>query len=311
MSAAPERLSRIIDLDAERRRRAAPAAHGLEAVLDGRRLGVAFQPIAMRVVDNGELRWRMDGVEALVRAQAPARPILRPQRLLPIIERAGLMPALFLYVLTESLAASREWADAGLEVELAVNMHSGAVLDDSLPELVAGLLEVNGLSPARLTLELTESSPIRNLQQAARNLARIRQAGIRVALDDFGSGFSTTTRLDSLECDEIKIDKSLVRELEQGEEPRRVIEGLVRLAHARGLVVCAEGVETEQSLTLLGALGADRVQGYLIGRPRSGRELPGTMDRWARRPAVAMSSEDPQLCLPGLAPGGRAGLQRS
>ncbi len=242
----------------------------------------------------------MDGVEALIRAHTPSGAMLRPDRLLPAIERAGLVQSLFMFVFAESLTTWREMRDRGIHIGLSVNVHAQVLQDDDLPRTICTLLELTGIPAESFTLELTESGPIVDMPRAARNLWRLRRNRVRVALDDFGSGFSTQTRLDCLECDEIKIDKALVLGIEHMDEQRRIVEHVVDLAHARGMSVCAEGVETEAALDVLGGLGVDRAQGFLIGRPHFEATLAQALRRWGSGRDLEATGEHAQLLLPGF-----------
>ena len=302
MNAVPRRLGRVIVLSEGRPRRGASWDPALDRVLAGRTLSVAFQPILdQRRLDDGTTRWKIASTEALVRARGERGSMLRPDKFLPLIERAGLMHRLFLFVLAEALAAARGWErDAGIRLELAINLHVAALLDDALPNFLLGLLDAADFAPRRLTLELTESAPIADLQHAAANLRLLRASGVRVALDDFGAGFSTTTRLAWLECDELKIDRSLVQGLERSDEQRYVVEHLITLAHEHGMTACAEGVETEAALRLLGAFGCDRVQGYLFARPQAAEALPTIVRDLQIRGDTWHPPTATQLPLPGL-----------
>jgi EAL domain-containing protein (putative c-di-GMP-specific phosphodiesterase class I) len=300
MTAMPRRLGRVVVLSERRSERvdARRTAPGLEALLGDRTLGVHFQPIVTHVQGG----WRATGAEALVRAYSPRGPVLRPDRLLPIVERAGLLDRLFAYVLAESLAALRDWERRGCRFDVAVNLHAGALLDDALPGTVVALLELARVAPGRLTIELTERSPIPDLRRAAANLRRLRSAGVRTALDDFGAGFSTHMRLARFEFDELKIDRALVQGLEHCEEQRCVVESLVGLAHSRGMAACAEGVETAASLRLLQMYGCDRAQGWYVARPLTADALPAFVAGWRQRAAEGEVAHGgvAQLTLPGL-----------
>jgi len=211
------------------------------------------------------------------------------------------MHRLFLFVLREALAASRAWEQrTGVRLEVAVNLHATALLDDALPTFLLSLLSAAAFSPARLTLELTEGAPISDLLHAAENLGTLRRAGVRVSLDDFGSGFSTTTRLDWLRCDELKIDRCLVFGLEHCDEQRRVVESLVAMAHDRGMCVCAEGVETAPALQVLGAIGCDRAQGFHIARPGPSAAMPAFIRDWRDSSGGSIPPGAAQLSLPGF-----------
>ena len=190
--------------------------------------------------------------------------------------------------------------DQGIHIGLSVNVHAQVLQDDDLPRTICTLLDLTGIAPESFTLELTESGPIVDMPRAARNLWRLRRNRVRVALDDFGSGFSTQTRLDCLECDEIKIDKALVLGIEHMDEQRRIVEHVVELAHARGMAVCAEGVETVPALDVLGGLGVDRAQGFLIGRPQFEATLAHAIGRWGSGRDLDATGVHAQLVLPGF-----------
>ena len=301
VSRMPRRLGRVVVLSERRGTRERRELPALDHLLGGRALGVSYQPIlARRVGADGVSRWRVDAAEALVRAGAGGT-ALRPGQFLPEVERAGLMPSLFQFVLAEALSALLAWQKHhGLTLSVAVNLHTAALLDDSLPGLLAGLLDAADVAPARLTLELTEHAPIADLRRAACNLARLRRAGLRAALDDFGTGFSTATRLAWLECDELKIDRAVVRGLEHSDEQRCVVESLIELAHARGMSACAEGVETQAALRLLSAFGCDRVQGFVVARPAPAAAFVELARGWEARALFTGVAEHSQLPLPGV-----------
>ena len=300
MSSIARRLGRVVTLADSPRTPVVSPVDALAEVMVGRNLAVAFQPIVARTPAGDHEHWQVDGIEALVRARACNGSVLRPDRLLPAIARAGLLQPLFMFVLAESLATWRALRQQGFQLGLSVNLHAQALQDDDLPRTILSLLEVTGVDPERFTVELTESGPIADLGRAARNIWRLRRARVRVALDDFGSHFSTQTRLDCLEVDEVKIDKSLVFGLECMDEQRRIVEHVVELAHQRGMTVVAEGVETHASLDLLGSLGVDRAQGYLLGKPQFEAQLPPVLRRWGRAAEIDVFCSHSQLSLPGF-----------
>jgi EAL domain-containing protein (putative c-di-GMP-specific phosphodiesterase class I) len=297
-SEALERRARVVLLSAREPAAATPAAALARAT--GRRFGVLFQPIVARERESdGLCRWQYAGAEALVRAESGKGLTVRPDQLLPVLERCGLMPTLFDFVLGEALEALGLWARSGAaRLGVAVNLHAAALLDERLPEALAALLDVAGVAPGRLTLEISESAPLNDLKRAARTLRRVRALGVRVALDDFGAGFSTLTRLHWLECDELKIDRALVQGIEHCDEQRYVVENLIALAHTHGMAAVAEGVETDAALDILSDFGCDRAQGYLVARPVPAGELAGRARAWHGRKAGA--GRERQLPLPGF-----------
>jgi len=302
-SGEPPRRRRLVIVAAREPGAVAPAAR--IAAATGRRPGVLFQPIIARESGaDGLCRWRCAGAEALLRADGGRGLTVRPDELLPLLERAGLLPTLFDYVLGETLGALARWQRGGAPgLGAAVNLHAAALLDEGLPDALAARLGAAGIAPARLTLEISESAPISDLRRAARTLRRVRALGVRVALDDFGAGFSTPTRLHWLECDELKIDRALVHGLEHSDEQRCVVEHLIALAHANGMAALAEGVETEAALEILCEFGCDRAQGYLVARPLPRERLAARARDWHERGAAAGRRER-QLPLPGFAASG-------
>ncbi|MBS0374764.1 MAG: EAL domain-containing protein [Proteobacteria bacterium] len=299
----PQRRARVVLLSRRDALALSPAT-ALERAT-GRRVGVVYQPIvAHGTTPDGHHPWFYVGAEALLRAETSRGLTVRPDQLLPVIERAGLLPALFEFVLDETLATLTAWQRSGAPaLGVAVNLHSGALLDGRLPDLIAERLDHAGVRAASLTLEISESAPIADLRSAARTLSALRAIGVRVALDDFGAGFSTMTRLDWLECDELKIDRTLVRGLEHSEEQRCVVENLIALAHAHGMEALAEGVESEGELEVLGELGCDRAQGYLIARPQSAAAVAAGAQAWALRACAEGTRGARQLSLPGFGVG--------
>ncbi len=280
----PRRLGRVVVLSARRGLRTNATGSALDTPLDGRTLGVFYQPVLAHHVGADSIgRWRVAGAEALVRA-GDGGTVLRPAQFLPEIGRAGLLGSLFQFVLAEALSAMLEWQrDHGLRLAVGVNVHTDALLDDALPGFLDGLLGAAGVDPSRLTLELTEHVPLADLGRAAENLRRLRRVGVRAALDDFGTGTTTASWLAWFECDELKIDRALVQGLEHNDDQRAVVESLIELAHARGMTACAEGVETHAALRLLAAFGCDRVQGYLVARPAPAAAFVGHVREWEAR----------------------------
>jgi EAL domain-containing protein (putative c-di-GMP-specific phosphodiesterase class I) len=154
-------------------------------------------------------------------------------------------------------------------------------MDATLPGRIFDIIEAADFPARRLTLEVTESDPIKDIRRARLNVRALRRIGIQIALDDFGTGFSTATRLELLECDELKIDRKLVEGMEHHEEQRLVIRELIDFAHARAVTVCVEGIETRAALKMVDEFSCDRVQGYLIGRPGPPPSIPELVRRWS------------------------------
>jgi diguanylate cyclase (GGDEF)-like protein len=229
-------------------------------------------------VDHGELTvtyqpkvdprtGRVVGAEALARWHHPERGPIPPDVFIPLAEHSGLVWPLTLHVLEVALRRRAEWARAGHDLHVAVNLSPNSLLDAALPELVARLLEVTG-NPARaLTLEITESTILTDPVGSRATLERLHALGVGLSIDDFGTGYSSLGRLRELPIHEVKIDKSFVQRVAADHRDRAVVRSAVQLGHALDLKVVAEGVEDMDTYEYLAAEGCDVVQGYLLSRP--------------------------------------------
>jgi diguanylate cyclase (GGDEF)-like protein/PAS domain S-box-containing protein len=243
---------------------------GLEADLrKGLRRGevtVHFQPSVDLAHD------RIVGVEALVRWTSPTRGAVPPDRFVPLAESVGLIHELGELVLREAVAQTARWvADDVLPPDFVtwVNLSAVQLADDDVGELVTRVLAGAGLDPNRLGLEVTETAIVEaaSTPQARARLRDLHDRGIAIALDDFGTGFSSLEHLRRFPIDVIKIDRSFIQGMEHDPKDSAIAANLVSLAHALGLDVVAEGVETPGQLELLRDLGCDLAQGYLLARP--------------------------------------------
>jgi diguanylate cyclase (GGDEF)-like protein len=209
---------------------------------------------------------RVVGTEALVRWQHPTRGLLSPADLLPAAEQAGLLHPLADTVLELALtAAARWWPTAAVPV--SVNLAAANVSDLDLPQKVAGALARHRLPAAALTLELVEDTLMIDPDRGRRVLGELRALGVRTSIDDYGTGYSSLAYLRRLPADELKLDRSLTRDLDTDPAAAAIVEHTVALAHALGLSLVAEGVEDETTAAVLTGLGCDVAQGYAIARP--------------------------------------------
>ncbi len=207
------------------------------------------------------------GVEALVRWQHPTRGLVSPNSFLPLAERLGLIRPLTMFVLKSALEEVRGWAGAGQPVTVAVNISGSLLNDTALPEEIERLCEAMSVSPEKLTLEISESSTIGHVQEIADALTRLRVKGYRLALDNFGTGFSSLVELRSLPFSQLKIDKTFIGESTTRPAARAVVDAVIEFGHKIGFQIAAEGVETREALVLLKEAGCDLAQGFLISRP--------------------------------------------
>jgi diguanylate cyclase len=237
-----------------------------------RELFVLYQP---QVDRDGQVY----GVEALVRWRHPDRGMVQPDRFLPFFEQAGLMAELTLYVLDIGARDRQRWRLDGTELALSVNLAPSALLHDDLLGSIGAILARQGLPPAALTLEITESVPVAESERSLRTLHDLRALGVHISLDDYGTGWCSLSYLIDLPLDEVKIDRSFVDGLVPGSPQAAVITSTVTLATALGLSTVAEGVESLEGLQTLRDLGCDHFQGYLLGMPMPAGEVPAWVSR--------------------------------
>lgn len=216
----------------------------------------------------------LNGVEALVRWQHPSRGLLSPGAFIDVAEQVGLMAELGRRVLDLALAQCRTWQDAGVRRPVAVNVSPSQFADPHFVRSVLDSLAALGVDPGLLSIEITESIAMTDFSTTAQRLAELRQAGVRVAIDDFGIGFSNLSQLSRLPMDELKIDRSLISEIGLSPKSEAIIRAIVGMTAALGYRTIAEGIETQEQLDFVRALGCHSVQGFLLGRPGPASAMP-------------------------------------
>ena len=222
------------------------------------------------------------GFEALIRWRHPERGLLAPAAFLPMAERLGLMRRIGVWVLREACEAAMRWP---APLSVAVNLAPAQFEDGRLPETVAALLKECGLPAHRLELEVTETVLLATGDAALAQLLALREAGVRIAMDDFGTGHSSLTQLRVFPFDRLKIDRSFVKDLPLGGDAPAIVRAVAGLGRSLGIAVIAEGVETEAQLRELLAEGCEAAQGYLFGRPVPESQMPALIDQ-LRAPAL-------------------------
>ena len=264
----------------ERTNTARRLASELPQALEAGELEVHYQPI-VRLGDS-----RPTGVEALVRWAHPTMGLLAPAEFVPIAERAGLMEQLGSWVLRQ---ACQDMAAHAPELDLCVNISDTQILGPGLLANVLDALVDSGLRADRLVLEVCERTVVPDLVLLGRALTALQSLGVRVALDDFGAGFSSLERLSRLPLDIMKVDACLVRNLAHDANDRRIVHAIVALAHSLELSVVGEGVETAEQCDVLQEVGCILGQGFLFGRPAPVASLA----HWVTRgELIDMQTED-------------------
>lgn len=235
-------------------------------------------------------------VEALVRWVHPQRGFIPPLDFIPFAEQTGYIRAITRWVMDRAIRQCAEWRRMGREVHVGLNLSARDLLQEDLPEVFVGMLERHGCEASLITLEITESAVLDEPRVALANLERLSATGCMLSIDDYGTGYSSLSYLRQMPVQEMKIDRSFVMNLTTQADDEIIVRSTIELAHNMGLVVTAEGVESEDILRRLGELGCDLAQGYFISRPVSVTDLEQWMAHspWARGGLLlAASSETP------------------
>lgn len=248
---------------------------GLRQALAGHEFRLHYQPTFH--LATGELV----GMEALVRWDHPLRGLIPPRDFIPEAEATGLTRFIDDWVLDEACRQLKTWQAAGpiwQPFVMSVNLSRGQLRRPDLAQHVISVLEGNSLEPSRLRLEVPEATAVEEDEAAARNFEALRAAGVHVAVDDVSAERLSLTHLLGLTVDSLKIDRPLVNELGDGSRTTALVQAITLLAHACGMTVTAEGVETAQQAATLQALGCDYAQGFYYGKP-----VPSDQAGWLLR----------------------------
>jgi EAL domain-containing protein (putative c-di-GMP-specific phosphodiesterase class I)/DNA-binding response OmpR family regulator len=239
--------------------------HLARALVEGE-MHLNFQP-QVRASDG-----QIVGVEALIRWLSPEYGPISPGLFIPLAERVGMIQLVSDWVLDHAAAATRQLLDAGFPISVSINA-AAAELRDNFVDRVISTLERHRVPPLHFEIEITETSMVRDLEFAGAITQRLRQAGVRVAVDDFGTGYASLAYLRALNLDTVKIDRSFLDGIDRSPLSRRIVESIVSLARGIGLTSVAEGVETPAQLVTLKEIGCDVVQGFLLAEPCTLDEL--------------------------------------
>lgn len=233
-------------------------------------LAVHFQP------KYDVLQRRITGVEALLRWLHADDGYISPAEFIPVAEANGLIGDLYEFVLEESVKHMAAWQELGFDnLGVSINISPVQLRDPKVVDYTLKTLRESGIDTKHFEIELTETAVIENRERASHALHRLRDAGIKISMDDFGTGYTSLALLADLPLDTVKIDRSFVIAMEGKERSRAIVESVINMAHALRLRVVGEGIETNEQLATLTALGCDEIQGYLISRPLPGDELVG------------------------------------
>ena len=241
--------------------------HDLRSAIERNELELYYQP----KIDGRS--GQITGVEALIRWHHPTRGLVMPGLFIPVAERFGLIGALGNWVIDESCRQLREWLDQGLRMRVSLNLSVHQLRQDDLVPRIRRAVEKNHIDASLLTFEITESVAMEDTQVTMRAFAHLARVGATVSIDDFGTGYSSLAYLRKLPARQLKIDRSFVMDLDTSTDALAVVDAVIKLAHALGLRVVAEGVETARQRDILLSLNCDELQGYLFAKPMSAAKL--------------------------------------
>jgi len=252
----------------------------LRATLDNDALAVVYQPV-VRAADG-----LLIGVEALLRWHHPDRGLIPAETAVALAEHSPLILDLGAWVLQRCCQEWTAWQRRHREraLDLAVNVAASQFMAPGFGQLVAGVLSSTSMDPSRLVLEVTESIFLEDGSRAAHVMAALKDLGVRLALDDFGTGYSSLSYLRRVPVDIIKIDQSFVTGLRPDPAGAAIISAIAELAHALGLIVVAEGVETAQQRDAVVSIGCEAAQGFHYARPLTGDQLDRLLEDWGDIP---------------------------
>ncbi len=256
----------------------------LRRAIDNQELTLAYQP-KFDLHDDSIV-----GVEALVRWPHPERGLLVPDQFLQLVRDHGLMRPITELVLTQALDQVAEWRDQGLLVPVAVNVFAPSLSDPGLPQTVERALDERGLPHEVLTVEITEDLLLGNHDRARAVIEQLRRDGVRVAIDDFGSGYSALSYLWELDVDELKLDRAFVTRVREDRRAAAIVRAVIDLARELGLTTVAEGVEDGETAALLRDYGCQVAQGCLYSAPLTPPEMLSLLTLRRPAPDAAISS---------------------
>jgi diguanylate cyclase (GGDEF)-like protein len=208
-----------------------------------------------------------NGMEALIRWRHAVRGVVQPNDFIPLLEETGLITDIGRWVLHQACIQGAAWRSAGYQIGMAVNVSARQLDSDQILGDIDGALAASGLDASALTIEITETTLMRNIEDTARRLADLKDLGVRIAIDDFGTGYSSLAHLQRFPVDALKIDRSFITGLAQNPEGEALIRTLVQLGKALSIETFAEGIERQTELSLLRDEDCDSGQGFLFARP--------------------------------------------
>jgi EAL domain-containing protein (putative c-di-GMP-specific phosphodiesterase class I) len=233
------------------------------------------------------------GVEALIRWKHPVRGITQPNDFIPLLEETGMIVEIGAWVMKEACRQAAEWRDAGHPICMSVNASAKQLDTDEFVETVREALEASSLDAGVLTVEVTETTLMRNVEETALRLSAVKELGVRIAIDDFGTGYSSLAHLQKFPVDALKIDRTFIARLTQDPEGETLIRTLVQLGKALSIETLAEGIEQSEELSLLQDERCDSGQGFLFAKPLDATAIETFFHEWTPDGAQSLAPAPP------------------
>ncbi len=246
----------------------------LQGAVDNGELWMAYQP----KVDTRTQQ--VCQFEALMRWRHPRLGFVPPDEFIELAERSGNIDLLSRWMLSHVCHQLHVWQCKGYHLSVAINLSASDVVDATLPHRISQLLSQNNLTPDQLAIEVTESAVMEDVDAATQTLIALNQRCLKVAIDDYGTGYSSLAQIKRLPIDELKIDKSFVMQLDTQEGDQTIVRSTIEMGHNLGLKIVAEGVENSASAERLSQFGCDYLQGYWIAKPMPGDEVITWLDNF-------------------------------
>ncbi|MCV6604261.1 MAG: EAL domain-containing protein [Porticoccaceae bacterium] len=248
--------------------------HELSSAIQSDQLELHYQP--KLEIRNGIEGARPTQVEALVRWIHPEHGFVGPDQFIPAAEQSGLITELTEWVINKAIEQSKAWQQQGIDLKVAVNISAADLLSGNLTEVVPARLQAHAVEPFKLVLEVTESAVVEDPEKAVELLNILKNQGVGLSVDDYGTGYSSLAQLKQLPVHELKIDREFIKEIAHNNSDALIVQSTINLGHRMGMYVTAEGIEDKESLVLLEQFGCDFAQGYFISKPLPAADL----ERW-------------------------------
>lgn len=249
--------------------------HNHFALLSDLKIAIASNQLELHYQPKLSMSAQVIGFEALLRWNHPSRGRLMPDTFIALAEKTGAVREVTRYVITAAVNQQVRWISDGITLPIAVNISARDLQDESFPMFVAATLAERGVDAAALSFEIAERAFLDNLDATAQALRALQKIGIRISLDDYGTGYATLTHISQLPVSELKIDRSFVTNLTPNTRNFAIVLSSVGMGHRLGMTIVAEGVETVSELDALRESGCDEVQGFYFSKPMASGSVPG------------------------------------